>query len=84
MTDMIANKSFVYNCRRLMPGQDFQTKNARDTKILTAIGKARVKPVEDQSEEISALREEYQDKVGKRAFHGWDAATLREKIEAAD
>ena len=31
-------------------------------------------------EELSRLRAEYQEIVGKRAFHGWDADQLREKI----
>lgn len=31
-------------------------------------------------EELSALRVEYQEVVGKRPFHGWDADALREKI----
>lgn len=43
------------------------------------------KAVEPQEEdgEIKALREQYQDVVGKRAFHGWDANELRERIEKA-
>lgn len=32
------------------------------------------------AEDLTALRAEYQEKVGKRPFNGWDAATLREKI----
>lgn len=32
-------------------------------------------------EELSRLRAEYQEIVGKRAFHGWDADQLREKID---
>lgn len=31
-------------------------------------------------EDLSRLRAEYQEAVGKRAFHGWDAGQLREKI----
>lgn len=34
-------------------------------------------------EELSRLRAEYQEAVGKRAFHGWDAETLRQKIAEA-
>lgn len=33
-----------------------------------------------EDEELSQLRAEYQDVVGKRAFHGWDSGQLREKI----
>ena len=36
-----------------------------------------------EDEVLSALRAEYQETVGKRPYHGWDAETLREKIEEA-
>ena len=35
-------------------------------------------------DELHQLREAYQAKVGKRPYHGWDAAELREKISAAE
>lgn len=34
-------------------------------------------------DDLSALRAEYQNIVGKRAFHGWDADTLKTKIAEA-
>lgn len=34
--------------------------------------------------DLTALRAEYLEKIGKRAFNGWDADTLREKIAAAE
>lgn len=34
-------------------------------------------------DDLTAMRAEYQEVVGKKAFHGWDADTLREKIAAA-
>ena len=34
-------------------------------------------------DELSSLRTEYQEVVGKRAYHAWDATDLREKITAA-
>jgi len=37
----------------------------------------------DPEEELKALREEYQDAVGKRPYHGWDAETLKTKIAEA-
>jgi hypothetical protein len=40
------------------------------------------KPAE-QSEELSALRAEYQAVLNKRPFHGWDAETLKAKIAEA-
>lgn len=37
-----------------------------------------------EADELAELRAEYQAKIGKRPFHGWDADTLREKITDAD
>lgn len=37
----------------------------------------------EEEDELSELRAAYQDAVGKRAYHGWDADTLREKIAEA-
>lgn len=34
----------------------------------------------DADDELAVLRAAYQDKFGKRAFHGWDSDTLREKL----
>lgn len=34
------------------------------------------------SEDLTALRQQYIDVVGKRPFPGWDAATLRARMEA--
>lgn len=36
----------------------------------------------EQDDELVRLREDYHRAAGKRPFHGWDAATLREKIAA--
>ena len=33
--------------------------------------------------ELAELRAQYQKAVGKRAYHAWDAETLREKIAEA-
>ena len=38
---------------------------------------------EAEADELDALRDEYKEAVGKRAYHGWDADTLREKIAEA-
>lgn len=32
------------------------------------------------AEDLTVLRAEYQEAVGKRAFHGWGAAELRKRI----
>ncbi len=35
-----------------------------------------------ESPDLAALRDEYFQLAGKRAYHAWDAATVRAKIEA--
>lgn len=35
-------------------------------------------------EELSDLRAEYQEVVGKRPYHGWDAGEIRARIEEAE
>jgi hypothetical protein len=49
------------------------------TRHLTAAAPAPQPPTED----ISAVRAEYERAVGKRAYHGWDVPTLRAKIAEA-
>lgn len=36
-----------------------------------------------EADELAAARAEYQEKVGRRPFHGWDAAELRKRIADA-
>jgi len=62
----------------------------RDANILQKLGRGtymtrdmRAQALRDD-EELSRLRAEYQEVVGKRAFHGWDAETLRQKIAEAE
>ena len=63
-----------------------QAQDPRFARILGKLGhtaagdlRAAVEPIAD---ELGSLREEYFQAVGKRAFHGWDADALREKIAA--
>lgn len=37
----------------------------------------------EEEDALSELRAEYQDVVGKKAYHAWDADTLRAKIAEA-
>ena len=65
-----------------------ESRDPRFARILGKLGYERrdmvaAEPVADD-DEITALRAEYQDVVGKKAFHGWDAGTLREKIAEAN
>lgn len=66
----------------------------RDANILQKLGRGTymtrdmraqpvVEPINADDDALTALRAQYQDVVGKRPFHGWDAETLREKIAEA-
>ena len=60
----------------------------RFARILGKLGYQRsdmtaAKVEEAEADELDALRDEYKEAVGKRAYHGWDADTLREKIAEA-
>lgn len=64
-----------------------QVMQQRYAKILQGLGRGayltrdmRATEIED---ELTELRAEYQEVVGKRAYHGWDAETLRAKISDA-
>lgn len=66
-----------------------QSMSRRDASILQKLGRGTYMTRDMQAaeqrddDELSRLRAEYQDVVGKRPFHGWDADTLREKIAEA-
>lgn len=66
-----------------------QAMQKRYAKILNKLGRGTYMTRDMQAaeqrddDELSRLRAEYQDVVGKRPFHGWDADTLREKIAEA-
>lgn len=87
--DLIATKALRYGTRRLVPGEAFQARNDRDGRLLIAVKKARQAEVaspdvpSDPEAELKALRALYEETVGKRPYHAWDTATLREKIDAA-
>lgn len=60
----------------------------RFARILGKLGYQRsdmeaAKAQEAEADALDGLRAEYQDVVGKRAYHGWSAEELREKIAAA-
>jgi|GEM_PF-7106339 len=37
----------------------------------------------DKSDDVQRLRAEYQELVGKRAYHGWDVVELQRRIDEA-
>lgn len=60
----------------------------RDARILQKLGKGsymtrdlRAQPfVNNAPDELAELRAKYQEVVGKKAYHGWDAEELAQKI----
>lgn len=64
-----------------------QVMQQRYAKILQDLGRGsyltRDMRATEREDELAELRAEYQKAVGKRAYHGWDADTLREKIAEA-
>lgn len=61
-----------------------QSMHRRYANILQKLGRGtymtRDMRATESEDELAELRSEYQEAVGKRAYHGWDADTLREKI----
>jgi hypothetical protein len=84
--DLIASKAMTYATRRLRAGDTFTARTAADARVLIAVGRARhVNEPQSVGAErgIDALRDEYQEVVGKKPYHGWDADTLAKKIADA-
>jgi hypothetical protein len=95
---MIASQSMTYATRRLQAGDGFEA-SRRDAELLKRLGRATEAPADPldhdrdgkkggstpakKSDELTALRALYQDRFGKRAFHGWDAKALTEKLAEA-
>lgn len=61
-----------------------QSMQRRYADILQKLGRGtymtRDMRAEREESELTALRSEYQEIVGKRAYHGWDSDELRERI----
>lgn len=75
-----------------MKSQSYMTRamRARDPRYATILGKlgyarddAVAAPASSSDDPLTDLRKQYQDIVGKRPFHGWDAETLEAKIAEA-
>jgi hypothetical protein len=87
---VIALKRTKYGGRSYKAGEEFNVKTKQDAKLLQAL--RLVEPYDYapetysrrdmRAEDITAVRVEYETVVGKRPFHGWDAATLRQKMAA--
>lgn len=80
---LIATKAMTYAMRRLKAGAPFVARTAAHARVLVAAKKAKFATVEEQEpplDDIDVLRAEYQGVIGRRPYHGWDAATLIQKI----
>lgn len=77
-----------------MKSQSYMTRalRARDPRYANILGRLGYNRTDMQADapkrkakpnDLKTLRDEYQDKVGKRAYHGWDAVTLKAKIAEA-
>lgn len=90
MPKIFAVKEVRYAQRRYLPGDAFDA-SEKDAKLLTAIGRASYgkkpnktdlpepKPAAER-DEMAELRTEYEDKIGRRPYMGWNADMLREKM----
>lgn len=59
----------------------------RDARVLQKLGKGsyltrdmRAQQAADSEDDLTKLRIKYQEVVGKKAYHGWDADELAQKI----
>lgn len=62
----------------------------RDARVLQKLGRGsyltrdlRAQVRNDSEVELTALRAKYQEVVGKKAYHGWSAEELNQKIADA-
>lgn len=62
----------------------------RDARILQKLGKGsyltrdmRAQQAADSEDDLTKLRVKYQEVVGRKAYHGWDAEELAQKIADA-
>ena len=94
--DMIANRSMTYGTRRLKAGETFPASRrdaeilnrigrARyaGAPATDAVAQGNTSPAVNTGKtngDLAALRIQYQNKFGKRPFHGWDAKALTEKL----
>lgn len=80
---------------RAMQAGDPVTMDGPSSRLWEQMGWATVAPAkrgkkaepvkqDEPEDEMTALRAQYFEKLGKRPFNGWDADTLREKIADAD
>lgn len=57
---------------------------AKDPRFARIFAKMGYQTTDLVADDLNELRELYQEVVGKKAYHGWDADTLKDKIAAAE
>jgi hypothetical protein len=57
-----------------------QASDPRYAQVLGKLGYDRADIQAAPVDDLKAARDEYEAVIGKRAYHAWDAATLRAKI----
>jgi hypothetical protein len=88
--EVIATRTGRYGTRMLTAGEPL-TLSGPAARAMIALGRAEEKPRRARrvvqelpvASDLTALRAEYREKLGRNPFNGWDAATLREKIAGA-
>ena len=80
---MIATKTRRYGTRMLTAGEEV-TLTGPQARLASALGYVRDSEGPKEPDDLTTLRAAYKDKIGKQAYHGWDAATLRAKMAEAD
>lgn len=62
-----------------------EAKDPRFQRIAAKMGyKTRAMQAGPGVDDLAAARAEYEAKMGKKPFHGWDAKTIREKMAGAE
>lgn len=72
-----------YGTRRMQATQEVVEPKAPEPPTAAAPKEATPAPAPAGDDDIAKAREEYQRRVGKRPFNGWDAKTLRQKMNEA-
>ena len=75
------NKEVQAYSRITMEQAESMNKYANDYKIRYVLDDKKKASKVEGKEDLSKLREKYEELAGKKAFHGWDAEKLTEKIK---
>lgn len=98
MVQVTATKEVRYAGQNYVPGDKFEAseKDANILSVIGKVSVGEVVPaitdlpekamepasVEPEADELTELRGEYQTVVGRRPFMGWNADTIRDKINS--